>query len=130
MKTIKFLSFLCFVLMTSFTVTDKLETGVEGYYYFAYASMNKGYDHVYITPLMYMSKKDCELSRSNGENYAISNQFNDYMKAEYKGIIYKCEGSAFNDYTFSKADAEKSRRHIMSLYNSNTKINDFEYLCD
>ncbi len=127
------LAVISFTFITGFTSynTKEIEQ-VEGYYYFAYASLDKYSEHIYITPLLYISKKDCAISSSqgSGKNYGVTNQYNDYMKAEYIGIIYKCEGNAYNDYTFSKADAMKSRKKIMEYAKKVTKITDFEYLCD
>lgn len=134
MKAIKLiLAVITFTILSGFTNDNKKEIEqIEGYYYFAYASLDKYSEHIYITSILYISKEDCKIAsnQGSGENYAITNQYNDYMKAEYKGIIFKCKGNAYNDNTFSKAEAMKSRRRIMEYAKKVTKITDFEYLCD
>lgn len=122
------LTIVSFALLTAFTNKPTIEKQVDGYYYFAYSSLDQYSNHIYITPLLYI--ENCSLSDAG-----ISNQFHDYMKAEYKGIIYKCEGKRYSvdfNTTKSKAKAElqKTRRKIMSYAKKITKITDFEYLCD
>ncbi|MDO1502105.1 hypothetical protein Q2T40_18370 [Winogradskyella maritima] len=113
----------------SYTTKNTNKETADGYYYYAYASLDKDYKHVYITPVLFIPKSKCDMEDPRSE-YGISNQFNDYIKAEYNGIIYKVEGKVYNSWTFSEADAVKSRRETMKLYKSNTKIDDFKYLCD
>lgn len=116
-------------IFLSFTTDKKSTETVDGYYYYAYASLDKEYKNVYITPVLFIPKSKCDLDDPRSE-YGVSNQFNDYMQAEYNGIIYTVEGRVYSSSTFSEADAVKSRRETMKLYKSNTKINDFKYLCD
>lgn len=126
MKTTKLLLTLVIAITLSSFLTKENKTNVqEGYYYFAYASLDKYNEHVYTTPVLFISKKDCNLDDPRSK-YGVSNQFGEYMKAEYKGIIYKIDANVYN----SKLNAVKSRREIMSYAQKITKITDFEYLCD
>ena len=130
MKTIKILAIIGVLFLTSFG-SEVPAQEKAGYYYFAYASLDKYSEHIYITPVRYVSNEECGLL--DGQRLtdpAVSNQFHDYMEAEYRGIIYKNEARVFNTASFSKAKAEEHRKEIMKYAEKITKIWDFEYLCE
>lgn len=127
MRTINLLTVIGLLLLSS--VFNEVNAQEKGYYYFAYASLDKYSEHIYITPILFIPDRNCNLEDPRS-NAGIANQFREYMESEYRGILYKNEAEIFNNIIFSKAKAQESRRLIMKYAKKITKINDFEYLCD
>lgn len=118
-------------LSLSFISNDanKSNQSEEGYYYYSYASLDKYTEHIYITPVQFVKHSKCDLSDPRS-HYSVSNQFNEYMKSEYNGIIYTNKAEVFGTRYSSRSKAEESRRKTMSYSQKVTKIHDFKYYCD
>ena len=130
MKTFKFLMIaISLIIYTGFKTNKEKK---YKYYYYAYAttiehdkSINKfvSTGNVYITSLLFIETSFITEAR-------ISNQFRDYMKANYNANIGKVESKLFQSDVFNKAKATEYLRKTKKRFNKIYRINDFEYLKD
>jgi hypothetical protein len=121
MKTTKqILMAFCFIGLTAFTGKTESNLNQEGSYYFAYVYLGDE-SHLYISSVLQHTDSNCNI-----DQYVLSNQFKDYMEAEYNGKV----SNFLSHIKKTKADAVKWRRLEMKKAKKITKITDFEYLCD
>lgn len=107
------------------------ETIEEGNYYYAWATLREDPKLLYITPVLFISKSDCPKFGIT-HNIDIRNQFEDYMNAEYNGVIELRNAVAPFDVVgkpMSKAEVVARRRAQMNQYERLIKIEDFEFFC-
>jgi len=133
MNTIKLFSLLTLLSLIS-TINEVNETYTKSSeyksYYYAYA-VDYNTNKLYVTQILYKEYNiGCTFTDS-----AISNQFRDYLKAEYSGNFIECKGSAFSIYSdnnkeHTKAKATGYLRNTMKLYDKIIRVRDFDFLCE
>jgi len=99
-------------------------------YYFAYA-IDYNTNKLYVSTVLFKEyNRGCTFTDA-----AVSNQFRDYLEAEYSGNFIECHGSKFSTSTYgskerTKAKATEHLRKTMKLYDKIIRVRDFEFLCN
>jgi hypothetical protein len=123
-NSIKLLSIGVMLFLTSFSVKAQ---DSKSYYYYAYAVGYDNTDKVYVTTLKTITiDEDTYFPISEA---GLSNQFRDYMEAEYEtNGIKDISGKKYFFGYFDEAKATEYYRGTLKRYDEIVKIYDFKYL--